>query len=151
VPTSLLQVLNDCLLLLMLLFFFRVLRAVWVQVNPPALVPVASAGPAAARPAASSSKGLRLRILEPEPLRGQAFDLSDEVTLGRSQGCGVYIADTAVSQLHARLFRQNNTLWIEDLGSTNGTWVNRTKVTAPVALKRGDRVAVGGTILEVTK
>jgi pSer/pThr/pTyr-binding forkhead associated (FHA) protein len=151
VPTSLLQVLNDCLLLLMLLFFFRVLRAVWVQVNPPALAPVTNAGPASPEPAKRPKNPMRLRIVDPEALRGQAFELTDEVTVGRSAGCGVHLLDTSVSQLHARLFRQSNTLWIEDLGSTNGTWVNRTKVSAPVALKRGDRVTVGGTVLEVTK
>jgi pSer/pThr/pTyr-binding forkhead associated (FHA) protein len=59
--------------------------------------------------------------------------------------------DSTVSQVHARLFRQGGKLWVEDLGSTNGTWVNKVKVSSPVALRRGDRVLVGGTMLEVSR
>lgn len=147
-PTSLLQILNDCLLALLLLFFLRVLRAVWVQLKPAPAVAQVVAAPA---PAAKPKSALRLRVVEPPANRGQVFEIADEVTLGRSPGCGVALQDTTVSQVHARLFRQGGTLWIEDLGSTNGTWVNRSKVSAPVALKRGDRVAVGGTVLEVAR
>jgi len=147
-PTSLLQILNDCLLALLLLFFLRVLRAVWVQLKP--VVPVAAA-PVASAPAAPPKAGLRLRVIEPAAVRGQVYEVGDEVTLGRSPGCGVSIPDSTVSQVHARLFRQGTNLWIEDLGSTNGTWVNKKKVSGPIALKRGDRVAVGGTVLEVSR
>ena len=129
------------------------LRAVWVQVEPTGHQSGVAVR-AGLEPLAARQRGaLRLRIVEPEPLLRPSLRTgrADEVTLGRSAGCGVSLDDTTVSQLHARLFRQNATLWIEDLGSTNGTWVNRTKVSAPVALKRGDRVTVGGTVLEVTK
>ncbi|MHB8463320.1 MAG: FHA domain-containing protein [Acidimicrobiales bacterium] len=143
-PTSLLQILNDCLLALLLLFLLRVLRAVWVQLNPAPTVVAPVAAPA-------KRSGLRLKVVEPPARRGETFDLGDEITLGRSPGCGVSLQDSTVSQVHARLFRQGSRLWIEDLGSTNGTWVNRNKVSAPVALKRGDRVSVGGTVLEVAR
>jgi pSer/pThr/pTyr-binding forkhead associated (FHA) protein len=149
VPTSLLQILNDCLLALLLLFFLRVLRAVWVQLKPPP--PVVAVAAAAVAAPEKARQGLRLKIVEPPSERGQVYEVADEVTLGRSPGCGVSLQDTTVSQVHARLFRHGSQLWIEDLGSTNGTWVNRAKVAAPVALKRGDRVAVGGTVLEVSR
>lgn len=142
-PTSLLQILNDCLLALLLLFFLRTLRAVWVQVNPPP-----APAPIAAPPKARPTGDLRLRLVgSPD----QVYDIGDEVTLGRSPGCGLSLPDSTVSQIHARLYRQQGKLFVEDLGSTNGTWVNKAKVSAPVALRKGDRLVVGGTMLEVTK
>jgi hypothetical protein len=152
VPESLLRILNGCLLALLLLFFLRVLRAVWVQVNAPPLASPPPPVPAAAPPPRTSrAGGVRLRVIEPPEWRGQTYDLGEEVTLGRAPGCGVSVPDTTVSQLHARLFRRDGTVYIEDLGSTNGTFVNRARVSAPVALKRGDRVQVGATVLEVQR
>jgi len=79
------------------------------------------------------------------------YELDGEVTLGRAPGCGVSIPDTSVSQLHARLFHDTRGFAVEDLGSTNGTWLNRTRVGAAVSLKRGDRLQVGSTVLEVMR
>jgi pSer/pThr/pTyr-binding forkhead associated (FHA) protein len=92
---------------------------------------------------------MRLRVLEPVERRGRTFDLGDEVTLGRASGCGVPLDDAFTSQLHARLFRRNGETWIEDLGSTNGTFVNAKKLGSPVLLHLGDRLQVGRTVLEV--
>ena len=59
--------------------------------------------------------------------------------------------DTFVSQLHARLYRRDGRMWVEDLGSTNGTYVNSKRLTSPLSLRRGDRVQVGRTVLELTR
>lgn len=153
-PDSLLRILNVFLLGLLLLFFLRVLRAVWVQVKAPPLAPVAPAPTAGGRPAAAAAPpraDVRLRVVEPPDARGQVFEIGEEVTVGRSPGCGMSLPDATVSQLHARLFRRDGHVYIEDLGSTNGTWVNRGRVSGPVALRRGDRVQLGGTVLEVAK
>ena len=156
-PESLLRILNGCLLALLLLFFLRVLRAVWVQVNAPPLPPPppATLGPPPAQTAVAETRGasgdLRLRVIDPSDQRGAVYNLAAEVTVGRAPGCGVSLPDSTVSQLHARVFQRDGRLYIEDLGSTNGTWVNRVRVGAPVVLKRGDRVQVGSTVLEVAK
>jgi pSer/pThr/pTyr-binding forkhead associated (FHA) protein len=150
VPEPLLRILNGCLLVVLLLFFLRVLRAAWVQVNAPPLSPPAAPAPSPA-PAAKPIDPLRLRVLEPTDQRGRVYELADEVTVGRAPGCGVSLPDATVSQLHARLFRQEGRLSVEDLGSTNGTWLNRTRVGAAVPLKRGDRVQMGSTVLEVAR
>ena len=147
-PESLLRVLNGLLLVLVGLFFLRVLRAAWVQVNAPPITPPAAAPPPPAGPPVAP---IRLRVLEPPEQRGRTYDLSDEVTVGRAPGCGVSLPDTTVSQLHARVFRRDGSFYLEDLGSTNGTWLNRGRVGAAVPLKRGDRVLVGSTLLEVTR
>ena len=53
-----------------------------------------------------------------------------------------------MSQVHARVFDRDGTLWIEDLGSTNGTFVNGERSNERVKLRKGDRVQVGETVLE---
>ena len=148
-PESLLRILNGLLLVVLGLFFLRVLRAAWVQVNAPPIAPPPAPPPAP--PAPAPVPPIRLRVLEPVDQRGRVYELADEVTVGRAPGCGVSLPDTTVSQLHARVFRRDGSFYLEDLGSTNGTWLNRGRVGAPVPLKRGDRVLVGSTLLEVTR
>ncbi len=80
------------------------------------------------------------------------FALGDELTVGRAGGCGVSLPDdTFVSQIHARVYRRDGKLYVEDLGSTNGTYLNTKKLTTPAALRKGDRIQVGRTTLEVRK
>jgi len=152
VPDSLLTILKFCFLAVLYLFFVRVLRAVWAELREPAPVAVpavAPAQPAAAKQAWATKGGSRLRVIEPASTRGQTYDLNDELTLGRAAGCHVTIDDTFVSQLHARLFRRDNQYFVEDLGSTNGTYLNRKKISAPIAIRKGDRLQVGKTVLEL--
>ncbi len=158
-PDSLLSILKFFLLALIWLFFLRVLRAVWVETRRTAAVGAAEA-PAEPevkperpqeRRAARRSQ-LRLRVLAPPQLQGQVFDLGDELTVGRAPGCGVPLeGDTFASKVHARVFRRDGSLWIEDLGSTNGTFVNSERILAPAQLHRGDRLQVGQTVLEVAR
>lgn len=155
---NLLRVLEVFVVALVWLFFFRVIRAVWVEVRPPRLAaaptevrvgtPVAQLDKKARR---ERSRSLCLKIIEPESQRGQIFDLTDELTIGRAAGCGVRVDDAYTSNIHARLYRRDGGLWVEDLGSTNGTWVNAERVEAPVRLGRGDVLQVGGTVLEVSR
>ena len=145
---SLLNVLKLLLLALVYLFFLRCLRAIWVQVTAPAVVAPAGAD---ATLRAGAPPSARLRIVEGADPKGKTFDLTDEVTVGRASGCQVALTDPTVSQLHARIFRRDGKLYVEDLGSSNGTFVNRKKVSSAVAIRRGDRLALGGTVLEVMR
>jgi pSer/pThr/pTyr-binding forkhead associated (FHA) protein len=91
-----------------------------------------------------------LTVIDPPEQRGRSFDLTEELTVGRAPGCQVLLeGDTFVSQLHARVFTRDGALFVEDLGSTNGTLVNRRKIKAAVPLHQGDTLQVGRTILEV--
>ena|SRR5687768_6809435 len=146
-PESLLTILKFLFLALVWLFFARVLRAVQTELKPAAAADNASA-------AASPTRGAvaHLKVVEPADKRGQVFDLGDELTVGRAGGCQIALEDDkTVSQLHARVFRRDGRVYVEDLGSTNGTYLNAKKVATPVALHRGDRLQVGRTVLEVTK
>ena len=146
---SLLNVLKLLLLGLVYLFFIRVLRAMWFQVTAPVVTPGNDATLRAGSSAAGASA--RLRIVDGADGKGKTFDLTDEVTVGRASGCQVALTDPTVSQLHARIYRKDGKLYVEDLGSSNGTFVNRKKVSNAVAIRRGDRIALGGTVLEVTR
>ncbi len=157
-PEPLLNVLKICLLILLYLFFFRVLRAVWAEVN---LARTTGSGGSAAPAAAANAKRPRrtrraertppkLRVVEPDDLAGTVFPLGDELTVGRAAGCQVTLDDTYVSQIHARIFTRDGQLYVEDLGSTNGTYLNRRKVSAPMVVSLGDRIQIGSTVLEVT-
>ena len=166
-PESLLRILQFLLLALLYLFFLRVLRAVWAEVSSPR--EPAATGATGTSPGRGRSRGgplptgapkgspQRLRVIEPATRKGQAFDLAEELTVGRAAGCQVRVDDTYASQLHARIFRKDADLFVEDLGSTNGTYLNRRgtqnkeKVTGPLALKLGDRLMIGKTVLEVAK
>jgi len=127
------------------------LHAVWAEIKPPAAAPASPPPPAASTAAAGGPAGLRLRVVDPPERKGRVYELSEELTVGRAGGCGVALEDTTVSQLHARIFERDGRLWVEDLGSTNGTFVNRKKVSAPVQLRRGDRLQVGATVMELAK
>jgi len=151
VPDQLLNLLKVFLLLLLYLFFLRVLRAVWAEVQPPKAVeaPVKKHGKQTSRVASRRGAPTVLRILMPPELKGRSFPLGDEITLGRAAGCQVTIDDTYASQLHARVFQRDGTTYVEDLGSTNGTYLNRNKVTGPMVFQRGDKLQIGNTVLEL--
>ena len=151
-PESLLTILKFCLLAVLYLFFARVLRAVWASVNAPREAPVAApraAAPAASSPPPGAGAVRHLRVVEPPDASGRVFELGDEVTVGRASGNSVVLDDTYASSHHARVFRRDDQTYVEDLGSTNGTYLNKKLVSRPVALRQGDRVQVGRTVLEV--
>ena len=153
-PESLLTILKFCFLALLYLFFIRVVRAVWTEVTAPPPAPVAPApAPRTRRERGGGGKRAvaHLRIVEPAELRGRTYDVADELTIGRAAGCQIPLEDSYASQLHARLFRRNSELLVEDLGSTNGTFLNRKKVDSAVPIRKGDRLQVGKTVLELTK
>lgn len=161
---QLLTVLKFCLLALLYIFFLRVLQAVWSEVrgprpNQPSRPAKAERQPrparnlAAAIPsrrAAPMPVGSKLVMIEPPEIAGNSFELGDELTMGRSAGCQITLDDTYVSQLHTRVFRREDRYFVEDLGSTNGTYLNRNKVASPTPVNPGDRIQVGSTVLELT-
>ena len=91
----------------------------------------------------------RLVVTEPKVHRGLSYAVSKEITVGRNETCDIPMPDdTYVSGLHARFYRDAGALYVDDLGSTNGTYLNGSKVTTPMPLTPGDSVQIGRTILE---
>jgi pSer/pThr/pTyr-binding forkhead associated (FHA) protein len=151
VSDPLLTLLKWCLLALLYLFFFRVLQATWAEVRAPRTADRATARREGRTPTLTRRRtaGLRrLRVVEPPELAGRTYELGQEITLGRAAGCHITLDDTYVSQLHARVSARDGTVYVEDLGSTNGTYLNRQRVTSAVVATPGDRLQVGGTVLE---
>ncbi len=82
------------------------------------------------------------------PRPNLVFELDgDSYTIGREAGTEIVIEDAQVSRRHATLTRQGNTYLLEDIGSTNGTYVNGKRVTAPVLLSNGDMIGLADTIV----
>jgi pSer/pThr/pTyr-binding forkhead associated (FHA) protein len=150
-----LTVLKFCFLALLYLFLYRVVRLTLRELRAPALSAQPATAPAAPprqERRAEPRTALRLRIIEPAARRGETHTIDREVTVGRGGGCALVLSeDTYVSQLHARLFQQNGEGYVEDLGSTNGTYVNGKQISGATRLNRGDRVQFGQTVAEVGK
>lgn len=172
-----LNILKFVLLGLLYLFFARVLWAVWSEVRTPRARQVAaprstsaaqrqaapnqvSATTPTARPAAAPAKAkrppkgkrgraARLVVLEPRQRRGLTIALTGEITLGRDASCGIQIEDDSyVSQLHLRVYDYDGQPMVEDLGSTNGTFLNGNKLRGSKLLHPGDRIQVGTNVIE---
>ncbi len=86
-------------------------------------------------------------IVRRGPQPNQVFDLNkDVVTLGRDITNDIVINDREVSRHHLRVVRSAEGCTLEDLGSTNGTFVNGKRVSGMVALKNGDMIGLGETV-----
>lgn len=87
-------------------------------------------------------------VMRSGPTPGVVYPLDgDQLTIGRDAGNGVAINDAEVSRKHARLTFQGGKYVLEDLGSTNGTFVNGQRLAGPVVLKAGDVVSLGEQIV----
>jgi pSer/pThr/pTyr-binding forkhead associated (FHA) protein len=79
------------------------------------------------------------------PLTGQ------QITIGRANDATLVLNDDYASTRHARLFPQDGQWIVEDLGSTNGTFLDRQKVTQPVSVSVGVPIRIGKTVLELRR
>jgi pSer/pThr/pTyr-binding forkhead associated (FHA) protein len=87
-------------------------------------------------------------VMRSGPTPGATFSLEgDQLTIGRDSSSGVAINDAEISRKHARLTFQGGKYVIEDLGSTNGTFVNGQRLVSAVVLKSGDVVSFGEQIV----
>lgn len=89
-------------------------------------------------------------VVEEGPLAGTVVPLgSDQVTIGRAPDSTLIPDDDYVSSRHARIYPSEGVWIIEDLGSTNGTWVDRIRITGPTVLATGTPVRIGRTMLRL--
>ncbi len=124
------------------LFFARVLRVASVESRP-----VDEAGTGRRR----KSTNLALEFIEPFERENERLDIETAIVIGRSPECDIRLDDNFLSSRHARVANDSGDLSIEDLGSTNGTYVNQELVKGRVHLERGDIVQVGGVLFEVVR
>jgi len=152
-PTIVLDLLKYVFLAVLYIFMARAVKAIYVEIKPPQTARVQQAGKRqSAVPGRRSKKAPRkIAVVEGEGLKGKTFDLNSETLIGRAEKCHIVLEDTYASQVHARIFSKGEGYMVEDMGSTNGTYLNRQKVTVPTELQRGDHVKIGKTVLEMRK
>ncbi len=85
---------------------------------------------------------LPILIGQSGPLNGLRWIIDGEKLIGREDSCDVVIADRQVSRYHARLYQTENGVYLEDLASKNGTYINAARITEPVILQDGDLIQI---------
>jgi pSer/pThr/pTyr-binding forkhead associated (FHA) protein len=151
VPPFVLTVLKIVLLLLLYFFVWRAVRAVVLDLYG-GRVRERRARPAA-EPRQKRGRGAptKVVVLDADGKRVSTHRLNGTIQIGRGSNNDIRPDDTYVSQAHARISNRNGAWVVEDLGSTNGTYLNQRKVTGPTGISPGDRIRVGKTVLEVRR
>lgn len=147
-PELILAILKYLFLLLIFIFLARAVRAMYLEV----------AGlKTTSRPDVSEASRPR-PAKPPDHVTIQAadgktktYEVNEELIIGRADKCHIVITDPFASQVHARIFRRDGGVFIEDMGSTNGTYLNRKRVSSPLAVGRGDQARIGKTTLDFKK
>jgi pSer/pThr/pTyr-binding forkhead associated (FHA) protein len=138
------------LLVLVYLFIWRAVRTVTrdLRVTSPGGGGGRSTGTQAAAPPRPAGT---IIVHGPDGARPRTFKLGPSMAVGRAAECEIRLDDTYASQQHARIFGKSDRWYVEDLGSTNGTFVNDQKLGAPAQVEPGDKIRVGTTVLELRR
>jgi pSer/pThr/pTyr-binding forkhead associated (FHA) protein len=115
--------------------------------------PPAPKQPAQAKPRRAARNEPRSLAVTEGPLSGTTLSLKDSGTLiGRNPECALVLDDDFASGRHARIYRGAEGRWlVEDLGSTNGTFLGQQKLTAPAPVEAGSLLRIGKTVIELRK
>jgi FHA domain-containing protein len=146
-----LLVLKIAFLVLLYTFIWRIVRTASRDLRLPqesfVLAPSAAAGMQASRPGLRTGRLIVVKSADLES--GDDFELnSAQLTIGRGhQNDIAIVTDEYASARHARFEPRQDGVWVQDLGSTNGTYLNGTRLDGPRRLARGDIVRVGETDL----
>lgn len=145
-PELILAILKYLFLLLIFIFLARAVRAMYLEVSGVKSTsrPDVTDAARAARP---SKPPDHVTLLAPDG-KSKTYEVDEELIIGRAEKCHVVITDPFASQVHARIFRRDGGVYIEDMGSTNGTYLNRKRVGSPLPVGRGDKARIGKTTLE---
>lgn len=104
------------------------------------------------RPAKTGRGAPQRLLVTAGALAGTSLGLDDQqITIGRANDATLVLDDDYASSRHARLFPQDGQWIVEDLGSTNGTYLDRQKVTQPTPVSPGVPIRIGKTVLELRR
>jgi pSer/pThr/pTyr-binding forkhead associated (FHA) protein len=155
-PPIFLLAVKVAFLIVLYLFVARAVRAVVLDVFGPR-TPRRRPAKAAARtapprqPPSRPSRRMPKELVVTDASGTRTIPLKDSITMGRAATCDLALADTYVSNVHARIFMKDGAWWLEDLGSTNGTYMNRAKVAVPTPVGPGDQIRLGKATLELRR
>ena len=108
--------------------------------------------PKAPRPARPGRGTPRFLVVTEGGLSGVSIDLTDQqITMGRANDATLVLNDDYASTYHARIFPQDGQWLVEDLGSTNGTYLDRQKVARATPVPVGVPIRIGKTALELRR
>jgi pSer/pThr/pTyr-binding forkhead associated (FHA) protein len=108
--------------------------------------------PRPARPSRAGRGAPERLLVTAGALAGTSLALTEQqITIGRSNDATLVLNDDYASSRHARLFPQDGQWIVEDLGSTNGTYLDRQKVTQPTPVPTGVPIRIGKTVLELRR
>jgi FHA domain-containing protein len=153
VPPFVLTVIKVVFLALLYFFVYRAIRSVVVDVR--AAQPANGSETAGAGAGRGPRRGARRKIprsvvvLAADGSKLATHGLNEQMRIGRAEACQIQVADTYVSQFHARLFPRDGSWFAEDLGSTNGTYLNERRITSPAEVQAGDRLRLGKVTMEL--
>jgi len=150
-PAFVLTVLKVLFLALLYFFVYRSLHAVVVDLRPPAPGPEPRSSTAPRARGKADKPPRSLVILDDRGSKVKTVTLDGNLQIGRAEACQIRLEDTYISSFHARIFRRDDGWYVEDLGSTNGTYLNQRRVTSPAELRAGDRLKVGKMTLELRR
>ena len=145
-----LQLSRGMLLVLLWLFIYLVIRALRTDVFGNVGMRSARRDEGGRGLFGGKTKGIRHLVVTQGVLAGSRITLSDQpVLLGRADDCTLVIEDDYASNHHARLNPRGSDWFLEDLGSTNGTYLDRTRVTTAVKVDAGAPIRIGKTVIEL--
>jgi FHA domain len=149
VPPFVLTVLKVVFLALLYFFIFRAIRSVVVDLKPASGARGGRDRTAAKPKAKGGGRAPKSVVVVDEA--GSKIDtirLDGTLQVGRADACQIQLPDTYASSFHARIYRSDGSWFLEDLGSTNGTYLNQRRITAPAEVRAGDKVRIGKTTLD---
>lgn len=83
--------------------------------------------------------------------KGDSLPIKDRITLGRGSQNQIRIQDNFTSQEHAVIFQRDGHFWLEDLHSSNGTYINGQQINQPIVLSKGDQIRIGGVTFQFVR
>lgn len=142
---------------LLFLFIFRLVKWMVGDLKGPArqvLYEPSAAELSPEKRVGREAGGVRLMVIEsslPELEPGDILGVGREVVIGRGADSDILVADSFASTRHARVYLKDEQYWLEDLSSTNGTFLNEVQITHPTVLANEDRVRVGGVTFQFVR
>lgn len=142
------------LLALLWIFVFTVVGAVrrdmFAGARSRVATPRGAGAPTSRGPKVRRGRAAHQLVVTGGQLAGTRLTLGDApITIGRAEDSTLVVADDYASANHARLVPRAGQWFIEDLGSTNGTYLDRAKVTAPMKVPLGVPIRIGKTVIEL--
>jgi pSer/pThr/pTyr-binding forkhead associated (FHA) protein len=155
VPPFVLTVLKVVFLALLYFFIYRAIRSVVADIRPVGRTSAGRAQGSRDKPIAKPKGGGKaprsLVVLDEQGSKVETVQLNGTLQVGRAEACQIRLPDTYASSFHARIYNRDGSWYIEDLGSTNGTYLNQRRITSPAELRAGDKVKIGKTTLDLRR